>query len=165
MVTINEGVRLCAGAVANPEYLETYRQLRKILPKEVYFWLNRMDGRKHPYTKEEQQAFQEIDPYFFQELSYPKSDLKQCKKRLFVEGDGTLRTCNLGMYQGENWYALAAGFPAPKCRRKFCSCYLAYAGRKDFGQEDTMFGAYSLFRIPQIYPVLSTQQHFTTFYR
>lgn len=145
-LVLGEGIRLCAGAVANPKHLEAYRRLRKILPKEIYLWFNRMDGRKRPYTEEEQRAFQEIDPFFYRELSYPHADPKQCRKRLFVEGDGTLRTCNLGVRQRENWYALASDFPAPQCRQKRCFCYLAYAGRKDFGA----FGEYPLFRIPEI---------------
>lgn len=145
-MVLDEGIRLCAGAVANPKYLEVCRQLREALPREVYLWLNRMDGRKRPYTKEEQQAFEKIDPFFFQELSYPQADPKQCGRRLFVEGDGTLRTCNLGMRQKKNWYELASDFPEPECRRKFCSCYLAYAGREDFDQAED-FGEYPLFRI------------------
>ena len=143
---LDEGVRLCAGAVANPKYLEVCRQIRKALPAEVYLWLNRMDGQKRPYTEEEQRAFEEIDPFFFRDLSYPQADCKQCEKRLFVEGDGTLRTCNLGMRQKRNWYELASDFPKPECRRKFCSCYLAYAGREDFGRAGD-FGEYPLFRM------------------
>lgn len=150
----NAGILLCAGAVGVPENLDVIKKLRNALPEEVYLWINKMDGLKRPYSQKEQEAFQQIDPYFFRELTFVHADQRQCERRLFVEADGRMRTCNIGPFLEENWYTLCsrnsesnAVFPPPKCNQKRCSCYLAYGGRNG-AVNRVLFGSYPLFRIP-----------------
>lgn len=142
------GVRVCAGCVGVPENLEIIERLRESLPRDIYLWINKLDGLRREYTPEEKEAFSGIDPFFYLELTPVPADPAQCHGRLFVEGDGRLRTCNVGPVLGRRWEELDGeeNFPAPLCRRKQCSCYLAYGGREDFVQK-SMFGQYPLFRV------------------
>ncbi len=152
------GVSLCAGAVGVPGQAGVIRRLREVLPGEIYLWINKMDGLGRPYTREERAFFQEIDPYFARELEPVYGDVSQCGGRLFVEGDGKMRTCNISPVLDQNWYdwiertSLSGGsrrqLPAAVCSRKLCSCYLAYGGRGD-GVNQALFGPYPLFRIPR----------------
>lgn len=147
------GVALCAGAVGVPENLVMLRELRAKLPEDIYLWINKMDGLRRPYTKEETEAILGIDPYFLQEQMPVPADPSQCHGRLFVEGNGSLHTCNISKTLSLRWEELREDgsglvrFPEPKCGRKLCSCYLAYGGRADFMNQN-LFGPYPLFRIP-----------------
>ncbi len=144
----NAGVLISAGAVGVPENLTVIQTLKKCLPERVYLWINKMDGLKRPYTQTEIQAFQAIDPFFGQELKRVKADNSQCYDRIFVEGDGKVRGCNISSVWKDDWYEEREELfkEPPTCTRKFCSCYLAYGGRKDFGNRE-MFGDYPLFRV------------------
>lgn len=142
------GISLCVGAVGVPENIDLLRQLRKALPEEIYLWINKMDGLRRPYTKEEQEAFGKIDPFFYRELEVIRADAAQCAGRLFVESDGSLKSCNISPPMETNWYDLQDTLPEPLCRRKRCSCFLAYGGRADLAERGA-FGAYPLFRIWQ----------------
>lgn len=151
------GVSLCVGAVGDVGNLEAVGELRHRLPKEIYLWINKMDGLKRAYTGKEIRQFEGIDPYFSRELEMTAADLSACRGRLFVEADGTLRRCNISRPLRENWYDLEKkGFPGQiwetegkegSCGRKSCSCYLAYGGRDEV-MNRVIFGPYSLFRIP-----------------
>lgn len=142
-----EGIRLCAGAVGVPENLELIRELRQALPSQVYLWINRMDGLNRRYTPREQGAFQEIDPFFSQELHWKKADASKCGHRRFVEADGQTGLCNISVKTGENWYDPNGHTAPPECGRNMCTCYLAYGGRTDY-RNRSVFGRYPLFRIP-----------------
>ena len=158
----------CVGAVGVPENLELLQNLRQLLPDTVYMWINKMDGLKRPYTKEEVEAFQAIDPYFQLELEHKKADVSKCRKSLFVEADGKTSFCNIGinsmlsekiedaqfLYEEEqplsNFYDMDLAHLMAytyTCKRKECSCYLAYCNRNDL-EELSVFQPYPAFRIP-----------------
>lgn len=147
---LEEGVFLCAGAVGVPDNLERLQRLRDLLPEEIYLWVNKMDGWKRPYTEEEIKAFLAVDPYFYRELAPVKADPGQCGNRLFAEADGRQRVCNIGPVMNESWYDSCQGElrKQPECKRRQCSCYLAYGGRRDV-MNQILFGPYPLFRIPR----------------
>lgn len=142
-----EGVGICAGAVGVPDNITLLRQLRKALPEDIYLWINRMDGLKRPYLPQEEASFHEIDPYFSQELLIRKAEPSQCRGRLFVDGDTTVRVCNIGRPLKEQWPLYIPGSYIEDCGSSVCSCFLAYGGRKDF-ENRLLFGRYPLFRIP-----------------
>ncbi len=176
------GVTVCAGAVGVPgkaraeegpgsaDTAGVLRELRRLLPKECYLWINRMDGMKRAYTEEEVQEFLKLDPWFYRELLPHPADPSQCAQRLMTEGDGRLRTCNISPVQKARWnHLIPAGgerastggpdsmkdptgsdlrFPPPLCTRKRCSCYLAYGGRENLVNQ-LLFGPYPVFRIPR----------------
>lgn len=147
-----EGVDYCVGAVAVPGQLPILRELKKGLPASVYFWVNRMDGLKRGYTRQEQEEFLELDPWFFLELKHHKADVSRCRDSVFVEGNGELYGCNLcrrsmGNLYCREWEEIAA--EEKICTRKECSCYLSYCNQKETGL--LFFEPYPAFRIPR-YP-------------
>ena len=163
----DKGITLCAGAVGVPEHIGLIQKLREELPEDIYLWINKMDGLRRPYTEEEKKAFQKIDPYFSRELVPVLADESKCTERLFVEGDGRLRICNISKVLGVEsemfcqtfFSSLKAASPTggrgaisveskQVCGRRVCSCYLAYGGRGDF-MNRILFGPYPLFRIPR----------------
>ena len=87
-----EGILFCAGAVGVPENLEVLQRLREMLPREVYLWINAMDGLGRSYTEDEFQRFSSIDPYFYREIRPVPADESLCRSRLFVEADGTVKS-------------------------------------------------------------------------
>lgn len=146
MELLDGGILFSAGSVGVPENIDTLRHLRAALPKNVYLWINRMDGLNRRYTTEEVHAFQEIDPFFFHELRWPKANPDKCSQRLFVESDGRMRLCNIGQPLEGNWYE-KPDRQAAACGKKMCSCYLAYGGCDDYPGK-WFFGRYPLFRVP-----------------
>ncbi len=152
-ICMENGVQICAGAVGVPKNMELLLRLRRDLPEEIYFWINQMDGLGRSYTDREKKCFSEIDPYFFRELAEHPSDVSQCQRRIFAEGNGKLRLCNLSPASDIGWetYFAQEGIrPADvcSCTKKRCSCYLAYGGREDLLNR-MLFGPYPLFRIPR----------------
>lgn len=148
---LSAGIRLCAGAVGVPENIEAIRALREALPRSVYVWINRMDGLNRRYSEQEINELTEVDPWFVRELHLKKADPSMCRDRLFVEAGGQLRLCAVAPLSGKNFFdsegldrSLPTGLP---CRKKVCTCFLAYGGRRDFeGRRD--FGRWPSFRIP-----------------
>ncbi|MGN0483917.1 MAG: STM4011 family radical SAM protein [Lachnospiraceae bacterium] len=139
------------GAVGDPCNLLLIQQLREKLPKEIYLWINRMDGLNRSYTKTEYQAFLEIDPLFSLECAHHPAEISRCQNAFFLNEKGDVFGCNLSKKKIGNLYQAPNIFYQPKqpkdCLRKECNCYLAYnnrTGEKRF----EIFGTYPAFRIP-----------------
>lgn len=117
----NYNINLTVGVVGNPGNIEIIRQLRELLPKSIYLWINSMDGMKRSYSNFEKDFFLSIDPYFNLELNKPSSNMDKClggKERIFVEASGKKLPCNISK-------------SASLCKAKFCSCFLSYSNRVD----------------------------------
>ena len=97
----DSGISICAGAVGVPENLKVIRCLRQRLPSDIYLWINKMDGLGRPYTKEEIEEFQAVDPLFVRELAAVEPDVRQCRERLFVEASGTSAGATSAPFSGE----------------------------------------------------------------
>ena len=146
---LEKGVHLSVGAVGVPENIEIIKKLRDKLPKNIYLWMNKMDGLKRKYTIDELNTFIKIDPLFINELNYAKALASMCKNRCFVEADGQIHSCNISNIKPVNWYeGTKEDIFNPLCCNKRCSCYLAYSGRTDFYSKN-FFGKYPIFRIPK----------------
>lgn len=157
------GVKISAGAVGVPEHLHLLRQLREKMPKDIYVWINRMDGLKRAYSSKEIQEFSELDPYFYRELQAHPSAAAECTERLFIEGNQRVRMCNISPVlqarsqpqaksqlksQSKSRSKSAGERKDTACSRKNCSCYLAYGGRNNLVNQ-LLFGPWPLFRIPR----------------
>lgn len=127
------GVNYCVGAVGNPGDTEVLEELRNKLPKEVYMWINAMDGLGRPYTADEIDAFSRIDPLFSISVEGFLSDPGLCRggrDAIFVEGNGDFFACNISRAKLGNLYSADAfRTPAKTCISKKCDCYLAYSNR------------------------------------
>lgn len=157
---LSEGIRLCAGGVGVPGNLELLGELRRMLPDEIHLWINPMDGLGRSYTEEEIREFTGIDPYFPRELCEFPADPGRCRRRLFVEGSGRLRICNISRSLSVRWDELRKdrelmeshggqeGIQTFSCGQKRCFCYLAHGGREDF-MNRLIFGEHPVFRIPR----------------
>lgn len=152
-----EGIALCAGAVGVPQNLPVLKKLRCLLPDSLYLWINAMDGLQRPYTREEEQAFAALDPFFVREQEAVPANPEHCTDRLFIEGNGRMHTCNISSTLPKNWYQEDFSFPPPRCRNRWCTCYLAYGIRADW-INSLLFGPYPLFRIPRFFGVWQTQE-------
>lgn len=141
-----QGISICAGMVGVPEEIDRVETFRERLPKDLYLWINKMDGKKRNYTEEEIKRFLSVDPFFDRELMWHTADPALCEGRYFVEADGKMHSCNIARTKVENWYEENRS-EAAICGRKNCSCYLAYGGRAD---HSALFGEYPLFRQPII---------------
>lgn len=134
------GISFCVGMVGDPEEIPALLELRKRLPASIYLWINKMDGRRKPYTTEEVEVFQSVDPYFFLQMQHRRADLQKCRKSVFIEADDSRYFCNL--------HAAAKGSTTMEgCGRAECNCYLAYSNRTDI-EELLFFEPYPAFRIP-----------------
>ena len=104
MLLLDAKVKFCVGVVGVSEHLPMITEIRNALPQNVYVWINKMDGLRRPYTKEEIEAFLEIDEYFGTELTHFKADVSLCGENRFVEADGTMRRCNICRQTVGNFY-------------------------------------------------------------
>ena len=152
-VLLEEGISFCVGAVGVPEHVDVLRQLREGLDESVYMWINRMDGLGRNYSEAEKQAFIQMDEYFELELRHFPPDSAACQGAVFVEGDGSMRQCNLCHEKIGNLYT--DGLPTQglkevfreRCRRRSCDCFLSYGSRTDI-PELFFFQPFPAFRIP-----------------
>lgn len=143
-----EHILFCVGAVGVPEQLELIQALRKELDERSYLWINKMDGLARPYTKEERQAFLELDEYFELELRHHRSGAEQCTGAVMVKGDGSIFPCNLCHTSMGNLYVDGLErVNQRKCSKKECNCYISYCNRDDM-PELVFFRPYPAFRIP-----------------
>lgn len=162
-------IKLCVGAVANPLEKQAIVQLFSMLPKDIYFWLNKMDGRKQPYTIEESDFFKTIDPFFFLEEAHFLADPKNCSsKNLFIEANGDYFACNISkislgnIYNDKKMlhsYILENQWNKKKCACKECHCFLAYQNRFDLIPELFLFFPYPAFRIITYYQAAFVNYH------
>lgn len=145
------GVLMSVGVVGDPDALQIIQELRYCLPLDCYLWINKMDGCKIGYTKEQILSFTEIDPYFSLELKAKKADFEFCdggNKNLFINAKGDCFSCNLSTSVLGNLYQKDADLQKyERCLCRNCSCFLAYQNRTDLS-ELHCFGRYPLFRIP-----------------
>jgi len=146
-------VRLCVGTVGVPEALPQIEDLRQQLPGDVYLWVNAQQPRKHPYTAEELQRFQAIDPQFELTTRRARSLGKFCaagELSFTVDGVGDMRRCHfvdevIGNCYEANWEAALQPRPCPN---RFCDCFL---GKSQLLSEELrpIFGSTLLARLPE----------------
>lgn len=123
------GVRICVGTVGVPEALPQIEELQKRLPDDVYMWVNAQQPRRRPYTAEEQDRFQAIDPQFLFTARRQPSLGKFCSTgelSFTVDGTGSMRRCHfvdeiIGNCYEPDWETALRPRPCPN---RYCNCYL-----------------------------------------
>lgn len=156
-------VAFSAGCVGIPGETERILKLRQLLPKSCYLWINKMDGAKRPYTRQEIETFEGIDPFFPLGLRVHSGKGRCCQavgalrfygrqertESYFVDADGRVTGCNLcqnvlfSIYEKERTHVFEK---KQGCSIKNCSCYLSYNNLHL--SELVFFEPYPMFRIP-----------------
>ncbi len=123
------GIRVCVGIVGVPETLAQIEEVRQRLPDDVYMWINAQQPRRRPYTAEELDRFQAIDPQFVLTARRLSSLGKLCSAgelSFTVDGTGNMRRCHfvdevIGNCYEQGWEAALQSRPCPN---RYCDCYL-----------------------------------------
>jgi len=146
------GASICVGVVGVPEFLDDISSLRRRLPRGVYLWINAQQPRRRPYTEEEIDRFQSLDPQFLLTLRRQPSFGLSCRTgqhSFTVNGDGDMRRCHFVDSIIGNCYELGweQALQQRTCPNRFCDCFL---GKAQF-LIDTLtpfFGSTVLERLP-----------------
>lgn len=166
----NLHITLCVGSVADTSKKEEISKLRSLLPKDIYFWLNQMDGRKNAYTLEDRTFFESIDPFFPLEEMHISARPQTCfagfldsknkdnlnnsletlNGNLFIEANGDIHACNLSRHILGNLYKETVS-SYTKCSNRECHCFLSYQNNVTTLPELLLFFPYPSFRIPTYY--------------
>ncbi len=170
----NYGISLCAGAVADPSRKDALSRFKASLPKDIYFWLNQMDGKRQPYSPEDRAFFESIDPFFLLEETPFPSDPSRCQaefspdgtlNHIFIKANGDIyacilsKTCLGNLYGQEHISDLlppgnqkTENLPEKPSKKafqcpRFCHCFLAYQNLSAAIPELAFFAPYPSFRI------------------
>jgi len=146
------GVRLSVGMVGVPAYLDTIVLMRRLLPKDVYLWINAQQPRPQPYTPQELALLNSVDPQFGLTARRQPSLGKPCRTgevTFTVDGSGDMRRCHfvdevIGHISDPEW---EQALRPRLCPNRFCDCFL---GKAQLQAEvlAPFFGSSLLERIP-----------------
>jgi MoaA/NifB/PqqE/SkfB family radical SAM enzyme len=146
------GVRVSVGMVGVPDSLEAIAAMRRVLPADVYLWINAQQPRRRPYTEEEAAFLTSIDPQFGLTARRFASRGKFCRTgevTFTVDGAGDMRRCHfvdevIGNIRDSKW---AEALRPRQCPNRFCDCFL---GKAQLGAESlaSFFGEAVLERLP-----------------
>ncbi len=132
-ILYKNNIKFSVGAVGDYKNINQMKELKKILPKDIYFWVNAIEYQNTTYSADQIEEFKKIDPHFCNEIKNIKSDYKDCysgKSAFFVNYKGDLYNCNLDRQKLGNLYL--GEIKKAECKKNLCSCYLAYSNRINF---------------------------------
>jgi hypothetical protein len=155
MKLYEQGISFSVGSVGIRSAFDAIAQLRKLLPEDVYLWVNAFKDRKAYYTEDEVAYLTQIDPHFG--LNVPDYDSlgKPCgagANVFYVQGAGIVKRCYsdrkvIGHLYRDGLRGLAAERP---CGMKKCGCYIGYIHMPELELEQ-VYGDRLLERIPAGY--------------
>ncbi|MCL1790259.1 MAG: STM4011 family radical SAM protein [Peptococcaceae bacterium] len=149
------------GAVGLPKHTEILTELRRLLPRNIYLWINAAEGMNITYTQHDISNLLAIDPLFIYELQDHPAQPAHCrggKESFFVEANGTIFPCLISRNKLGNIYDPQPFSPPPTSsslppnptpvpvplnhktpptpskiirNTRSCHCYLAYSNRTD----------------------------------
>ncbi len=145
-------VRVSVGMVGAPELAAEIQAVRRLLPDDVYLWINAQQPRPRPYSAAETALFQAIDPHFELMSRRQPSLGKACRTgetSFTVDGNGEMRRCHfvdeaIGNIYDEDW---EQALQPRMCPRRYCDCFL---GKAQLQAESLalFFGPATLERLP-----------------
>lgn len=126
------GAGVSVGMVGVPDFLEEIRTMRRLLPSDVYLWINAQQPRARRYTFEEESAFQAIDPHFSLTARRQPSLGQACRTgevSFTIDGRGDMRRCHfvdgvIGNIHDRDW---ESALRPRACPNRFCDCFLGKA--------------------------------------
>ncbi|WP_020616573.1 STM4011 family radical SAM protein [Paenibacillus daejeonensis] len=148
---LERDIAFSVGTVGVREAFEAIASMRKLLPREVYLWINAYKDRPAYYTAEERSWLSSIDPLFEYNLSDYESRGKYCKagdEVFYVQGDGKVKRCYKDRQViGDLYRDGLEGLAAPRlCRMEACDCYIGYIHLPG-ALPDGLYGSQKLERI------------------
>lgn len=151
-----QGVRLSVGMVGVTEFIDEIRRMRRLLPDDVYLWINAQQPRPRPYTIEETAFFASVDPLFSMTSRRLRSRGELCRAgetSFTVDGEGQMRRCHfvdevIGRFDDETW---ESAIRARRCPQAYCDCYLGKSQLKA-DEYESAFGMRVFERIPSTVP-------------
>ena len=153
------GLRYSVGVVGLRENFGALDELRRLLPRDVYLWINAYKRQAEYYTEADLQRLLAVDPYFHWNLQRYPSSGKPCaagETTFTVDGDGNVRRCHfidavIGNIYHDDWQQ---SLKRRLCSSAACGCHIGYIHRPEL-QLDQLFGPGLLERIPSVWPEIN----------
>ncbi|MEZ6089603.1 MAG: STM4011 family radical SAM protein [Pirellulaceae bacterium] len=152
------GIRFSVGVVGLREHFPAIAELRQLLAKEVYVWINVPKSSGIQYSDDDIRFLSSVDPYFRWNTRHWPTFGKLCRTgqtSFAVDGGGDVRRCHFvdevigNIYQDDIWARLM-----PRtCPNTTCGCHIGYVHRPSLGL-DQLYGSNILERIPQTWPAI-----------
>ncbi|HEY2493999.1 MAG TPA: STM4011 family radical SAM protein [Paenibacillus sp.] len=155
MKLYEQGISFSVGTVGLRSAFEDIEHIRKVLPKDVYVWVNAFKDRSNYYTQEEIERLSRVDPYFEWNVRDYDSAGKKCgagSNVFYVQGPGLVKRCYkdrrvIGHLYREGLEGLSA---ERLCGMKKCGCYIGYIHMPEMPIRE-VYGDGLLERIPTGY--------------
>jgi MoaA/NifB/PqqE/SkfB family radical SAM enzyme len=156
------GVAYSVGVVGLREHFEEIEALRKVLPTDVYMWINAYKRTLDYYDPLSVEFLERLDPLFPINLPRYESHGLACRTGesvISVDGDGTIRRCHfVPEILGNIYESRLSDILKPRpCPATTCSCHIGYV-HLDKLKLDDVFGAGVLERIPNKTPTYRTDE-------
>jgi MoaA/NifB/PqqE/SkfB family radical SAM enzyme len=151
---IERGVAFSVGVVGMRDHLEEIEHIRRLLPPQVYVWVNAYKRVSDYYAPEDIERLDRIDPLFFYNNVRHVSRGKECRtgeQVISVDGEGTIRRCHfvrdpIGNIYADDWESVLR----PRlCTNDTCGCHIGYVHMPHL-ELDRVFGDGILERIPVV---------------
>ncbi|MGG1635059.1 STM4011 family radical SAM protein [Paenibacillus sp. NRS-1760] len=155
MKLYEQGIPFSVGSVGIRSAFGAIKQLRQLLPEDVYLWVNAFKDQKNYYSENDIVYLTEIDPHF--QLNVPDYDSlgKPCgagSHVFYVQGAGIVKRCYsdrkvIGHLYRDGLEGLTSERP---CTMKKCGCYIGYIHMPELKLGE-VYGDRLLERIPSGY--------------
>ncbi len=147
------GVRYSVGMVGLSEYVDEMQAMRRLLPEQVYLWVNAFKRIPDYYPETTFRRIQSIDPLFpINAQNHPSlGHACRCGESVIaVYGDGTAQRCHFIKEPIGNIYepGFEKALYARPCKAETCGCHIGYVHMDDLKLYD-VFGNGILERIPR----------------
>ncbi|MCI5058714.1 MAG: STM4011 family radical SAM protein [Flavobacteriales bacterium] len=152
---IKKKVDFSVGIVGLKENFEAIRELRRLLPKDIYVWVNAYKREPNYYRDEDIDFLNEIDPLFDVNNTIYETYGKSCaagEHSISIDEKGDIKRCHFISEIRGNIFETSLDTilrPSP-CSNNVCRCYIGYINLKELNLEN-VYGSRILERIPTNY--------------
>ena len=126
ILELHSKINLSVGTIGFAKDKTEIELLRKLLPLDIYLWVNKPEGTKADYMD-----FSYIDPLYKLEDKVLKCDINHCNAgidSILVKESGNIYLCHLSKKSSGNLYT---NFEIDRVQLGACHCYLTYCHRRD----------------------------------
>lgn len=160
MTLYEQRIPFSVGTVGIRSAFVAIEQMRDLLPKDVYLWINAFKDRSSYYTTDEIEHLTCIDPHFKLNTVDYNSFGRRCSAGsnvFYVQGSGIVKRCYsdrrvIGHLYRDGLQGISAERP---CGMKKCGCYIGYIHMPELEMKN-IYGDGLLERIPKSAMVIDT---------